>query len=52
MWVVLVKKTKMKKELKSHRHYFDKKSEAENFAEKQNKNVEIFELQMMNKANA
>lgn len=46
MWVVLVRHTKFGKEVRCHRHYFERKSDAESFAKTQHRRVEIYKAEM------
>lgn len=51
MWVVLVRQRKFRKEVKCHRHYFERKSDAEAYAKIQNHSTEVFKIESSVKAN-
>lgn len=51
MWVVLVRQRKLGKEVKSHRHYFERKSDAEAYAEIQHHSTEIFKIERSDDTN-
>ncbi|WP_162930949.1 hypothetical protein [Lactococcus allomyrinae] len=47
MWVVQITSYKLGKRGKCHRHYFENKSEAEDFANQQHQRTEIYKLEKM-----